>query len=184
MHAVGLLEKLLEKHTGRAGEAPRSGKRGFSLEEGSSLLEIAMVSSVLFALLFGLIQAGYGFYAYNFVSDAAREAARYAIVRGSTSCTNTPGLTNCNATAGQIQTYVRNLGYPGFSSSNVTVTTTWCSASSTTPPTTWSTCSSTTGNAPGNAVNVVVTYALPFSIPYWSSTTLNVSSTSQMIIQQ
>lgn len=135
------------------------------------------------ALLFGAIQIGYALYAYNYVSDAAREATRYAIVRGSTSCTDTPSLSNCNATAGQIQTYVRNLGYPGFSSGNVTVTTTWCSASST-PPATWSTCSSTTGNAPGNAVNVVVTYALPFSIPYWRSTTLNVSSTSQMIIQQ
>src|SRR5215469_8508548 len=49
--------------------------------DGATLVETAMVSAILFALLFGLIQIGYAFYTYNFVSDAAREAARYASVR-------------------------------------------------------------------------------------------------------
>lgn len=151
--------------------------------EGATLVETAMVSAILFALLFGLIQISYAFYTYNFVSDAAREAVRYAIVRGSTSCLNTPHLTNCDASQAQIQTFVKNLGFPGFNSANLTVTATWCKQS-TSQPATWSSCSTSTGNAPGNAVNVVVTYALPFAIPYWKSTTINVSSTSQMVIVQ
>jgi len=153
--------------------------------DGATLVETAMVSAILFALLFGLIQIGYAFYTYNFVSDAAREAARYASVRGSTSCTNTPSLTNCNVTAAQIQTYVQNLGYPGFSSGNLTVTTTWCAASvNSSGSMTWASCSASSSKTPGNAVNVVVTYTLPFSIPYWKSTTINTSSTAQMVIAQ
>jgi hypothetical protein len=57
------------------------------------------------------------------------------------------------------------------------------------PTTTWTTsCTGATDlngnacNAPGNAVKVVVNYAFPLSIPYWRITVLNVSSTSQMVI--
>jgi len=152
------------------------------IQEGAALVETALASAVFLALLFGIIQIAFALYTYDFVSEGAREGTRYAIVRGSTSCTNTPNLTNCNATAGQIQTYVKGLGFPGISSSNLTVTTTWCTASA--QPTTWSSCSSGTSKAPGNAVNVVVTYALPLSIPFWKSQSVNISSTSQMIIAQ
>lgn len=171
------------ERNGKSAALAAEGSGSFSSEDGSSLVELAMISSILFALLFGLIQIGYAFYAYNYVCDAAREAARYASVRGSTSCTNTPNLSNCNATSAQVQTYVQNLGYPGFSSGNLTVTTTWCSQSSS-QPATWSSCSAGSPKTPGNAVNVVVTYTLPFSIPYWKSTTINTSSTAQMVIAQ
>lgn len=160
--------------------------RSLRKAEGSSLIELALVSAILFAVLFGVIQFAYAFYAYNFVSEVTREAARYAIVRGSTSCTNTPNLSKCNASPADIQSYVQGLGYPGLSSSNLTVTTTWCAASvnPTSGSMTWSSCSAGTSKAPGNAVNVAVTYAFPLNIPFWKKQTVNLSSTAQMVVAQ
>ncbi len=118
-------------------------------ESGVNAVEMALSCTVLFALLIGICQMSIGLYSYQFCSDAARQATRYAMVRGSTSCTNTPSLSKCNASTTDISTYVKGLGYTGITSSSVTVTTSWCAASSSTP-TTWSTCSSGTTNAPGN----------------------------------
>ena len=154
----------------------------FCIQEGAALVETALATSILLVLVFGIIQISFALYTYNFVCEGAREGSRYAIVRGSSSCTNTPNLTNCNATAAQIRTYVQGLGYPGISTSNLTVTTTWFTASA--MPTSWSSCSTGTCNAPGNAVQVAVTYALPLWIPFWKNQTINISSNSQMIIAQ
>ncbi len=158
--------------------------RSISSEEGSSLVEIAIASAILFSLLFGVIQIAYALYTYEYVSEAAREAARYAIVRGSTSCTNTPNLTNCNATGAQITSYVQSLGFPGLSFSNLTVTTAWCAGDASSGSMTWASCSTSTANSPGNAVNVVVAYAFPLGIPFWKNATVNLSSTSQMAVSQ
>ena len=123
-------------------------------------------------------------YNYHLVCDAAREATRYAIVRGSASCTNSPTLSNCNATSGEIQSYIQGLGYPY--SGQLTVTTTWLTAASSGSPatTTWTACSSGTCNAPGNLVNVFVSEAFPLNIPFVSNLTINLRSTSQMVISQ
>jgi Flp pilus assembly protein TadG len=152
-------------------------------EEGASLVETALASTIFLVMLIGTFQMMLGSYTLHFVSDAAREGTRYAIVRGSTSCTNTPSLSNCNATADQIKAYVRGLKYPGITSSKLTVTTTWQTAS-TTKPTTWSACGSGTCNAPGNQVKVVATYAFPLSIPFVPKSTFNLTSTSRMVISQ
>jgi Flp pilus assembly protein TadG len=153
-------------------------------EQGEAMVEMAITSVILFLFLIGIIEISLALYSHAAVSEAAREAARYAMVRGSTSCTNTPSLTNCNATQAQIQTYVQGRKYPGLTSSNITVTTTWLSAS-TSQPTTWSTCSpGPCSNAPGNVVQVVVTYPFPLSIPFWNSMTINTGSTSRMVIAQ
>lgn len=152
-------------------------------EQGSMLVEAAISCTVVLALLFGICQMSYAMYLYHFASEAAREATRYAIVRGSTSCTNTPNLTNCNVTASELQTWVQSLGYPGVNASNVSVSTSWYSASGS-MPTTWSACASGTCNAPGNMVAVTVTYPLTFQIPFSSSFSLNLTSTSQMVISQ
>lgn len=146
-------------------------------EEGATLVEMAVALTVLIAVLFGIIEMCLALYTYHYISDAAREGTRYAIVRGA----NCSALTNCNATATQIGNYVKNLGYPGINTANMTVNTTWWTPSST-QPTTWSSCTSGTCNSPGYAVQVSVTYAFPLSIPYWKATTLTVSSTSQMVI--
>jgi Flp pilus assembly protein TadG len=147
-------------------------------EKGSTIIEMALGSIILFTMIIGAFEICLALYTYNFISEAAREGARYAIVRGS-GCTS---VTNCNATSAQIQTYVRSLAYGGTASSaNMTVTTIWLSASSTTP-TTWTSCGATQCNAPGNAVQVKVTYALPLMLPFRATNTWNMSSTSQMVI--
>ncbi len=160
---------------GRVSNAVR-GRRFIHREEGSEVVEMALVSSVLFAALFGIIELSLALYTYNYVSDAAREATRYAIVRGS-SCSV---LANCSATAAQIQTYVQNLGYPGVKAANTTVSTTWFTPSSSTPVT-WTACA-TQCNAPGNAVQVTVTYSFGLSIPFVPRKTLSLHSTSMMVI--
>ena len=55
-------------------------------EEGSSLVEFALIFLVLMTMMLGIIDFCRAAYAYHFVSNAAREATRYAAVRGST-CT-------------------------------------------------------------------------------------------------
>ncbi len=152
-------------------------------EEGSSLVELALVSTVLMALLIGFMQVSIALYAYHYTAQAARMATRYAMVRGSTSCTNTPKLANCNATGTEITNYVQGLGFPGISSSSVGVTPTWCASNNTTPAT-WASCSSGSSNAPGNLVKVVVSYPLTFQIPFSKKMSLNLSSTSESVVSQ
>lgn len=147
------------------------------------IVEAALSCTIVLALLLGICQMSLAMYIYHFTSEAAREATRYAIVRGSTSCTNTPNLGNCNATAAEIQTWVQSMGYPGITSSKVSVSASWYSASGS-MPTTWSACTIGACNAPGNMVAVTVTYPLTFQIPFSSGFSLNLSSSSQMVISQ
>lgn len=153
-------------------------KRTLSAEEGATLIEAAVSLVVLLALFVAIMQICLALYASHFVADAAREASRYAIVRGSTSCSNSPSLVDCNASADEIQNWVRSLGYPGIDPVNLTVTTTWPSSGADCYPST-SPC-----NNPGNLVSVAVTYTFPLNIPLWKNATINLSSTSQMVISQ
>ena len=155
-------------------------------EDGRSVVEFALACAVLFGMLFGIVYFSMMLYTYHYISEAAREGSRYAIVRGSTCHANTPGLTNCGTTGitnTQLQTYVQDLGYPGIDAANrMTVNTTWYTPSaSLSSPTV---CTTGTCNAPGNIVKVQVIYAFPLSIPFWSKKTLNLTSTSQMVIAQ
>ena len=152
-------------------------------EDGATILETAIASAVFLAMLIGVMQMMLVMYTFNYVSDAAREGSRYAMVRGSTSCTNTPSLSNCNATAGNIQTYVRGRPYPGITASKLYLTTSWLKVSAT-QPATWSACISGTCNAPGNQVKVVATYSYPLAVPFVPKMTFNLSSTSKMVIAQ
>ncbi|KAA6461223.1 pilus assembly protein [Acidobacteria bacterium AB60] len=152
-------------------------------EDGVNAVEMALSSMVLFAMLIGICQVSLGLYAYQYCSDAARLASRYAMVRGNTSCTNTPSLSKCNASATDISNYVKGLGYKGITSSNVTVTTSWCAAGTSTPMT-WASCSSGTAKAPGNLVKVTVAYPMTIHVPFSPQLALNLSSTSQMVISQ
>jgi Flp pilus assembly protein TadG len=152
-------------------------------EEGASLVETALASTIFLAMLLGAFQMTMALYTMNYVAEAAREGSRYAMVRGSTSCANTPSLTNCNATPDQVQTWVRGRGFPSIKSGNLTVTTTWSTASGT-YPTTWTACTSGTCNAPGNQVKVVAVYAYSLAIPLVPQLSFNLTSTSRMVISQ
>jgi Flp pilus assembly protein TadG len=138
------------------------------------MVEMALTIIVLLTVIFGVFEICLALYTYHFISDAAREGSRFAIVRGST-C-QSPGY-ECNATPAQIQTYVQGLGFPGINPSAMTVTTSWAAYAN-------STCVTATCNDPGNQVTVTVNYKFPLSIPFIPSTNLSMTSTSSMVISQ
>lgn len=162
-------------------------RRRVRREEGASLVEMAIASSLLFAMMFGVIQMSLALYAYHFVSDAAREASRWAMVRGG-SCISNVSQAYCSPTSSgsfgadnnDIQAYVQSLGYPF--ASNLTTSTKWLSGT----PSAQVTCGTTPSgcNTAGNQVQVTVTYSFPIAIPFWTATTINLQSASTMVIAQ
>lgn len=143
---------------------------------GAVTLESAISCSLHFALLFGVMEASLGVYAFHYIAEAAREGTRYASVRGS-SCAGSNSA--CPAQASDIQTYVKGLAYPGISPAAITVTTTWSAFASGT------TCSpSSSCNNPGDLVRVEVQYQFPFSVPLLPATIWAVKSSSAMVISQ
>src|SRR5260370_13600340 len=95
----------------RRSVAAAKGVKGMMDDAGSALVEMALSSTILFAMFFGVFQISMASYSLHYVSDAAREGSRFAIVRGSTSCKNTPGLAACNASSDTIATYLKSLPY-------------------------------------------------------------------------
>lgn len=166
-------------------------RRGLRDDAGSTLVETAISTSIVLMLLFAVFDFSLGFYTYHYVSDAAREGSRWAMVRGGTSCANTPNLTDCGATKDEVAAYVKSLGYPGIDSATymtVDVSTGAAgnsTASDGTSTTVWTTTSNDmTYNAPGDQVTVTVNYAFPLNVPFWKQESINVSSTSSMVFTQ
>jgi Flp pilus assembly protein TadG len=143
-------------------------------EQGSVILETALSMILLLTFLFGVMETGLALFAYHFISHAARETTRYAIVRGS-SCT--PVASACPASPNDIKTYATNLGFSGITTSNVTVGYSAYPAGGSCVP-------SATCNNPGNLVTVTITYNFPFNVPFIPAKTFSMSSTSAMIISQ
>jgi Flp pilus assembly protein TadG len=122
-------------------------------ERGETLLEFALGATLLFILIFGVLQFGWAIWQYNLVADLAQEGARYGAVHGSSA--------SSVATSSDISNYVdtRRLGM------TVTTSASWPLGT----------------NAPGNTVQVTVTRSITqFSgfVPLPST----VSSTAQMVI--
>jgi Flp pilus assembly protein TadG len=139
-------------------------------EEGTELVEFALTLPILLGIIFGLMQICLAFYTHEYISELAREGTRYAIVHGPT-C-KTSGGASCTVTAAGVSSFVSGLGWPNlggvvFSASNVT--TTYPGAG---------------GELVGNPVVVTVTYNFPYKIPFVTSKTLSLSSTSKMYIVQ
>jgi Flp pilus assembly protein TadG len=154
---------------------PRSRFDRLKGEEGTDLVEFAIMSILLMTLLFGIAGFGHALYAYHFVSSEARDATRWAAVNGST-CSD-DGSCTAPATAADIQTYVKDHIPPGIDSSQVSANPSWPPTGSNGP----TTCS-TTANAPGCTVEVQVTYNFHFIFPLISTSPLPLSSTSEMVI--
>ena len=125
--------------------------------EGQSLVEFALSSVLFFTLVFGIIQFGRAIYQYNTVSNLAQEGARWASVHGGASATP--------ATASQLQTYVesRAMGLP------VTVTATPANPSAV---------------SPGSLITVQVESSFAPATALLPFTTINLSSTAQMIVSR
>ncbi|WP_162601667.1 TadE/TadG family type IV pilus assembly protein [Occallatibacter savannae] len=143
----------------------------FGNEEGGSLVEFAIASLLLIMMLFGIIEFSFAFYGYHFTAEAAKEAARYASVRGSNACTTAnPNLADyCLTGAGdntRITALVAGLGYPGINSANTTAQLSLPDGD----------------NAVGHNVKVDVYYTFPIAVPYWKATRLQMHSTAQMVI--
>ncbi|MDR3745762.1 MAG: TadE/TadG family type IV pilus assembly protein [Acidobacteriaceae bacterium] len=176
-------------------------------KEGSSLIEYALSASIFLMILFGFIQFSLAFYTYNYMSDAARTATRYAVVRGPDSCTlDTVTDPNCNLnpskftsntdpTKNPLLAFLSSVSYPGIKPQNMSVNATWLIASQdVNGVTTWTTACPNPAtnldanglycNAVGNAVKVVVTYSFPINVPSWKNMTIPITSTSQMVISE
>jgi Flp pilus assembly protein TadG len=127
------------------------------------MVEFALVLSILFMFLFGIMDLSRALYAYHFVANAAREGTRYAMVRGAT-CKSY--ATACPASANDVQSYLKKVP-AGIDSSALTVTTTW-----------------TPANEPGDTVQVQVQYNFRFILPILPKSAVLMTSTSQTVISQ
>lgn len=132
------------------------------------MAETVIVMTVLLAMMFGIIDFGRALYTYSFVAQLARQGARWTIVRG----TNCNVLDHCSALSSDVQTYVQSLSYGATNSSNISA-----SASSSS-----SGCNAGGPFAPGCTVKVTVSYPFNFMLPFVPSTTINMSSSSTMVV--
>ena len=93
-------------------------------EAGSALVEFALATIVMLVVLFGIIDMGRAAFAYDWVSNTARMATRYMMVRG-TDCSIL--LSGCNVGPPQggyeadVRAYVNSQAI-GIDTSKVTVT--------------------------------------------------------------
>ncbi|MGH7780066.1 MAG: TadE family protein [Candidatus Binataceae bacterium] len=123
---------------------------------GQAATEFAIVGAVLLTLLLGMIEFSGAMYAYDFVSYAAGETARYAMVRGSTSTSP--------AQLSDLQSYAQGLA-SGLALSKLAVSAAW-----------------TPNNKPGSLVKVTVQYNFQFAGGLLPSATFPFTDTVQMRI--
>src|SRR5215468_1155713 len=103
-------------------------------QRGASLVEYAFVFIIFMTIIFGVTGFSHMLYVYHYVNHAAKEATRYASVRGSTcasdadggSCqaSNSVSGTAGPATSSDILALVSNLVHSGVDTSKITVPTT------------------------------------------------------------
>jgi Flp pilus assembly protein TadG len=150
-------------------------------ESGSSLVETAFSLTLLLTAIFGIAYFAEALYTYEFVSYAAQQGTRYAIVRGahwgSTVCASTTTL-DCNATAADITSYVRNLAPPGMTASNIVVNPTWPGQA-----VNGSTAGCGTTNNQGCLVKVKVSYSFSFIVPFLPNSSVNFTGASEQPVQ-
>ena len=157
--------------------------RLFREDTGSETIEFAVSAVVLLTIIFGILDMSRALYADHFVSNAAREATRYAMVRGAswknTTCT-TSATFSCTATATDVTSYVKTITPLGFTANNLAVTTTWPG----TTPSGADCSSSNVNNSPDCVVTVKVVYNFNFVLPFLPKGALQLASTSSMAISQ
>lgn len=132
-----------------------------SRSAGQAMAEFAMTASVFLLLLFAIMEMAIAVNAYNDVSTAAREAARYAVVHSPTSA-NSPSAAPYTDIQQQAVNYA-----PFLSTSDVTVS------------------FPADGQIPAQKdalIQITHTYAL--NIPFTSSINLQLSSSSRMLVSQ
>lgn len=157
-----------------AGETPALPRFG---ENGSVLVESAFTIAMLFVMLFGIMDFGRALYTYHSLSNAARDATRWASVNGAT-CASDGSCVGGPASLGTVTTYVRGMVGPGIDSSKISVQAcgvrdgSKCSASP----------AACTLNQPGCDVQVQLSYNFNFLVPVVRGGSMTLSSTSETII--
>jgi Flp pilus assembly protein TadG len=176
---------------------PRRGERG------ASLVEYAFVLIIFLTVLFGITGFGHGAFVYHFANEAAKEATRYAAVRGST-CSNDGSCVASNSATGitgsttmaDVTAYVKSLAPQSIDASKITVTVCGVSDTLTTVSDSGGVCSDSpticsaavggsgpwARGAPGCTVKVQVQYAYDFIFPLIKTGPVNMSSSSEMVI--
>jgi Flp pilus assembly protein TadG len=159
-----------------------------SEDSGSELVEFGVCALVIMGLLVGVMEFALGMYTYHFLSSAAQQGTRFAMVRGSTwseyetdKCSSTapPNFAmvyDCTASSTDVQNYVQSLATTGINPSSVTVSATW-------PGSTPDGGSCSTTNAQGCLVKVKVSYSFNF-LPFEGLSALSLSATSEGTILQ
>jgi Flp pilus assembly protein TadG len=131
--------------------------------------------------MFGIVYFSEALYTYEFVTYAAQQGTRYAIVRGAhwggNVCTSTTTL-NCNATAANITSYVQNLAPPGISARSIVVSPTWPGQA-----VNGTTAACSTANNQGCLVKVKVSYSFSFIVPFLPNSAVNFTGASVEAIQ-
>ncbi|MGA2598715.1 MAG: TadE/TadG family type IV pilus assembly protein [Bryobacteraceae bacterium] len=122
------------------------------------MIESALVMLAFMFILLGAVEFGRMVFAFNAVSDLAREGSRWASVRGSTA--STP------ATNATVSTYVKTWAV-GLNPANLTVTTTW-----------------SPNNNPGGTVDVTVAYTWSAILGILVPPSMSFQSSSYMIVLQ
>jgi len=166
-----------------------TGFRRLKGEEGSGLLENAIVLTLLMTMMLGIANFGGALYGYHFVSHVAREATRWAAVNGYTcnsgsapTCNGQGGTNNGPASLTDIQNYVKNNTPMGIDISKLMTTVSWP-----TEPSSPQICTQEVNqdgphaNYPGCTVQVQVSYTSTLNFPFVNRS-LTLSSTSAMVI--
>jgi Flp pilus assembly protein TadG len=152
-------------------------------ESGGSTFEMALCSIIVLFMLMGVMEGALALYTEHAVDSMARDAARYAMVRGSdyagTTCA-TSSTASCNATATNVSTYLNNNLPPGVVAASLNVKTTWPGTNAA-----GNACDTTLGtNSAGCTVHVTVTYPFTFLLPVPTSMIIHFGSDATMTITQ
>jgi Flp pilus assembly protein TadG len=130
------------------------------------MIEFSLSFSALMIFVFAIMEMCMLFYSYGMISESAREATRYAIVRGSTCLTSSS--TSCTATATTISNYAKGLGLPNIGGGTLNVTTTFPDGN----------------QAPGSRVKVDIQYSVSIKLPFIPRNSIPLDSSSEMYILQ
>jgi Flp pilus assembly protein TadG len=167
-------------------------------ERGATLVEYAFVLILFLTLLFGISGFGHAIFVYHHLNNAAKEATRYAAVRGY-NCDKTETVSSCQSinsassisgptNTADVTAYVNSITPQSIDTSQLTITvcgvasSSACSASA---PQICTTAVSGQGpyiNYPGCTVSVTVQYPYTFIFPFIRTGSINLSSTSEMVI--
>ncbi len=149
-------------------------------EEGASPVEYALSATIFFTFVPGIMGSSIVAYSYLFVPNAAREASRYAIVRGDnfgTDCSSV-GPAKCVVQPSDIGSYVKGLAFPGININNLNISSNWLTSTGV------SCGSGDSCKVPSNQKWVQVSYTYGLKMPLIPKQKFTLASSSQMVIAQ